>query len=972
MARAPFNAKDGITTPKDIIISGAGQSVRGKYDNGANITLIGTMTGNHHVIGEHDPKMGDLYIRAKDKIIHNPSPGVEHEVYTKGNKPTALEINAVANTPEYSTTTQMFDDRLNQRQFEVFASGPNDSGLTGIRGGVHIPAGGSSSPNAVQLAFRTINNEYTIRQTDGTTTSDWNNLYHTGYKPSARAINALPSTTEHLRAAAGSSERWIEDFQSTNQQRLSFLDSKAGYFGFKMSLSNNTGASHTGIFEVSTKGPDGTATDPILKAFNKDIYWEGNKPSATDVNALPITGGMLTGQLDFGPSVHQTRIHRPDPASPSIVFDSVSNLTLHADRDGSNPAESIQVKSGENTLKITSSRTDTGNKSITYNGNEVYHKGNRPSLTDINAYSKDGGTLEGNIQFSPVRRGIEWANTTHATAFTEGASIIMDHSYDGAGNKDYLVFTKTDQNGLGAPDGGFVFDWKSRNSNAIVETGQYMRLDSTGVTVTPRFYAKSESAFGATTVDSKVLVNLKSPDHANRNWVIQAVNSGTVDEARGIKSTTRENAIAFGAFTPAAMKAYIKGGGKSYFASSMGIGVAPNDAYKFAVSTAGANWVGVFKNTGTEATKHGVTIQVHNPTAKALEVRDGKRGIDLFVVRSDKTVYSTNMGIKRAGAAEWSLQMDADTNGAFVNNKTQSRWGFLNNYEPDDATKSTAFAAQHKGTVKFKVRNDGHVESQGRMVLNGATVSSTAFSTLYATGGNASYAAEFSQLTANKAGAIHLRARKAVGNVYITGNDEDNLRRFAIYGNGRAHFIGAMGIGADPSDVIKLQVASTNLTTARLDNTANSAGATGMRIKVKSTANNGSDKYFIHAHTSDTGTNPEFSVTANGLVKANAYSNNVDTSNITTATTTPILANSNIFRWTIKSGTTIANPDRSHVGGGSWFFYIIQDSTGGHNVSWGNQYHMLGGAINVSPGAVNICNVICDGTDNYDVIIMQR
>lgn len=110
---------------------------------------------------------------------------------------------------------------------------------------------------------------------------------------------------------------------------------------------------------------------------------------------------------------------------------------------------------------------------------------------------------------------------------------------------------------------------------------------------------------------------------------------------------------------------------------------------------------------------------------------------------------------------------------------------------------------------------------------------------------------------------------------------------------------------------------------------------------------------------------------SNTVVSATAYSSSSSASTVHD-TVVPVLSHASVLRYTITGDIEFDDPDKTSVDAGSWVFYIIQDSVGGHAVTWGSNYHVLSGEISTEANAVNVCQVICDGTDQFDVIVMSR
>lgn len=70
-----------------------------------------------------------------------------------------------------------------------------------------------------------------------------------------------------------------------------------------------------------------------------------------------------------------------------------STTTIHADVNASSDSEFLSLKAGHNELKVISSgggtTTTQGNDKLTFNGNVVYHEGNKPTANDIGAANQN-------------------------------------------------------------------------------------------------------------------------------------------------------------------------------------------------------------------------------------------------------------------------------------------------------------------------------------------------------------------------------------------------------------------------------------------------------------------------------------------------------------------------------------------------------------------------------------------------------
>lgn len=76
-------------------------------------------------------------------------------------------------------------------------------------------------------------------------------------------------------------------------------------------------------------------------------------------------------------------------ANSGSLLKNNSTTTIHADVNASSDSDFLSLKAGYNELKVISSgggtTTTQGNDKLTFNGNVVYHEGNKPTANDIGA-----------------------------------------------------------------------------------------------------------------------------------------------------------------------------------------------------------------------------------------------------------------------------------------------------------------------------------------------------------------------------------------------------------------------------------------------------------------------------------------------------------------------------------------------------------------------------------------------------------
>ena len=71
------------------------------------------------------------------------------------------------------------------------------------------------------------------------------------------------------------------------------------------------------------------------------------------------------------------------PSLGDISKSSNSSMTIHADADASSTSEYLELKAGNNSLKVMSSASATGADKLLFNGSKVYHEGFKPVIDTI-------------------------------------------------------------------------------------------------------------------------------------------------------------------------------------------------------------------------------------------------------------------------------------------------------------------------------------------------------------------------------------------------------------------------------------------------------------------------------------------------------------------------------------------------------------------------------------------------------------
>lgn len=405
MAKAPFYAKDGIKTSElnvttDIALESSA-ALTGKSNTGQKVNLIQTSNTNV-VVGEHT---GATHIYSKDYMYHSPSAGVNHKVYTEDFKPNSLDIsnkapaalNADANKvwikhngpatdglPVFSTVANLSHDSSHGMQFAT-----------------------SYSPDDDQLWFRSRSDNSAAP--NGAGLQPWHRVYHDGYRPTVDDLDAAPIegpvfrntitkpvVFQRLTSSAESMSISVDDTVVTNHYNN---DETSGTQLWRITNSGVEGGNQAQANDAEMRFSSTTAGATLTINDNK-VYHEGFKPTAADVDALPITGGLVTGQLTIGSS--KTKIFKSDLYDMNI--ESAANIHIAADTDKQSSTEFVSIKAGNNELKVGStSGGGTDAKKLTYNGFKVYHEGNKPSAGELaGVLPLSGGTLTGDLTINKV------------------------------------------------------------------------------------------------------------------------------------------------------------------------------------------------------------------------------------------------------------------------------------------------------------------------------------------------------------------------------------------------------------------------------------------------------------------------------------------------------------------------------------------------------------------------------------------
>lgn len=301
-----------------------------------------------------------------------------NKVYHAGDKPTLAEIGAAPSSGSASIT--------NVGQNVTFGTG--DTFSIEQNGGTwwqRIRTTDTTDKAAHRLIFeeRQGANDYIELfgvDGNGELFSNGRQVYHTGFKPSASDIGAASTSHNHdsayLKLTGGTVTGSLTAKDSVGVTRsdggevaVLMERSGSGYRSYRM-INNG------GEFSIQNKLNEETSWTTNLSLRTSDInnlyvngnavYHVGNKPTYTDVGAAS-----------------SNHTHSYVPVSTG------GNITITADSDSSTTTEYAMVRAGGNELRVTSSGGGTSpvqeNTKLTFNGNVVYHAGNKPTASDVGA-----------------------------------------------------------------------------------------------------------------------------------------------------------------------------------------------------------------------------------------------------------------------------------------------------------------------------------------------------------------------------------------------------------------------------------------------------------------------------------------------------------------------------------------------------------------------------------------------------------
>ena len=133
------------------------------------------------------------------------------------------------------------------------------------------------------------------------------------------------------------------------------------------------------ILKIQDKLDKTNAVNPKITVDGKEytLYHEGNKPSANDIEALPTSGGTMSGSIDLENNIPVNGIAKDGTVIPLILL----------------YGKDVFMGGGNNTNLYLRS---VNNPIVQVGGNDykLYHTGNKPTPSDIGANS---GLFSGSV-----------------------------------------------------------------------------------------------------------------------------------------------------------------------------------------------------------------------------------------------------------------------------------------------------------------------------------------------------------------------------------------------------------------------------------------------------------------------------------------------------------------------------------------------------------------------------------------------
>ncbi|MGL4763843.1 MAG: pyocin knob domain-containing S74 family peptidase [Aeromonas sp.] len=174
------------------------------------------------------------------------------------------------------------------------------------------------------------------------------------------------------------------------------------------------------------------------------VYTPANKPSAADIGAVPKTDVVSGGGNGVGYAQIVGKI-------PRVGSDGVLEVARFIDFHTKDSTADYDVRLDCGTPDVLNVTGGT----LRVEGNDVYHAGNKPTAADVNAVSKSGDTMTGNLVISKNGKGIEFGVGTNDcfvrnTKSNKYIQLMDDGSLSYSGNKIYHNGHKPTASDVGA------------------------------------------------------------------------------------------------------------------------------------------------------------------------------------------------------------------------------------------------------------------------------------------------------------------------------------------------------------------------------------------------------------------------------------------------------------------------------------------------------------------------------------------
>ncbi|WP_429049197.1 hypothetical protein [Aeromonas hydrophila] len=218
-------------------------------------------------------------------------------------------------------------------------------------------------------------------------------VYHAGNKPSATDLNVVGryslETTSDLRSLRNGGMYRLSDtvVGGPENQLMAYgqLLHVNGAADTHMQILGNYQSS-----KLYWRGFNNTN----LGGNWRKVYHDGDMPTPTEIGALPITGGTLTGNLIVKGEIRS--------GSAISYYSNNTNLGIIL---SSNAAGYTEIVRNSNTGEYTDGLRSYGGADWRIGTNRIYTQGFKPSPGDLGAVSSSGDTITGQIRYSAPFNG---------------------------------------------------------------------------------------------------------------------------------------------------------------------------------------------------------------------------------------------------------------------------------------------------------------------------------------------------------------------------------------------------------------------------------------------------------------------------------------------------------------------------------------------------------------------------------------